>query len=342
MANKGNDINLFKAASKSDKKIQTGVSKSFMFVILGFVLIVAIGAYIGMIYVGNQAIEAELAVITSYNTYSDNINTIAAKISDDRETIASIQADIDAAMAIKHYALNTSILYPGLTANQGVVLFSKTYIEESIEKAGCVPDGVVYVNQASIIKIYTNGIDSFQVSRFNESDSQYYATNVIYPKGYVLMRFECANESDAQVYVDNIIEKAASTFAIENGIAIRDVITPASFEVGIVSLPSSSNSNYVMFIKCKLKSVFQIIMEDQYLTYYRLSNPVLNFTGDALTIELSTREKSVYEIAGYLYSTGLFTNIDYTGETMNVVTNEENENEYHYEGSIICTIKEAN
>jgi hypothetical protein len=107
-------------------------------------------------------------------------------------------------------------------------------------------------------------------------------------------------------------------FAIEEGLANREVLTVASFEKGFFDRPDMGNGaeNYVMYIKCKLKPVFQIINEDSGLQTNILEITQMSYTSGTITMALTTRNyKSIHSLCADFYALGLFEDVNFTSET---------------------------
>lgn len=341
MAKKNVDINLFNAASKTDKKIQTGVSKGFMSVIACFVIVFVIVGYIGLIFIETQDLKTKLAEYKNNEIYYNSINELGNRIEADTRLLASIQADINSANAIKEFVYSNSVIYPGITNAQKTLLLTKQYKdpESGLDKQGCVPTEVIIdtANRIGIEISYTDGMSSYTTIRTNDLDEDV-VDEVVFEKGYVIIKYQVASDtiagSVAEIYVNNIINMAPSVFAIEDDVTNRENIGASSFETGYFSKPTAEkpNANYEMYIKCKLKSIFQIISEDTYLNLYT-SIEKMNFTNNALTLEVNAT-KNLYEIARYLNNIGLFIQIGYAGEQILVT-----EAGKQYKGNLICLLK---
>jgi len=334
MAKKVNDINLFSAASKADKKIQTGVSKSFLPVFGVIVVLVAVIGYTFMLYTETTTLQAEKDSYTELNNYETTINVLMNKISEDQAYLTQIQKDIDAAYSIKEFAQNNSILYPGLTKTQQAIVFQKTYNDNGVDKLGCVPDEAIIdaTLQIGVERYFTDGIRSFDIYR----DDVGVTESVIFPKGYIIIMFQSATDdlNIATDYVSNIIGRAPMVFASEDADA---ALTQASFETGYVSKPDSENpnANFKYYVKCRLKSIVEILMEDEYMVNYA-SVSSLKFTGSAVTMELETHTIPIYELARYLDSLGLFTKILYNKENAT-----PSGDIMIYDGSLICGLTDG-
>ena len=311
MAKKQVDINLFKAASKSDKKIQTGISKSFIFVLLGLVLIVVFALYIGMLYMENADLQTQIDEYKSKTAYLTNINIISNQIEEDKLTLAALQSQINAANSIASYAHGTSVLYPGVTSDQLDDLM--TYASDG----GLLPVDIIQEDDLSGIRLqysYTDGIAAYDILEYSETTMSYSAASRVFENGYMIIRFETTNEEAAEQYVQNIV--ASDMFAIEEGIMNRDILTAASFEVGFIDMPDMGATNYVMYIKCKLKPIFKIINEDDLIQSNIEDITQMSFSSDSITISLTTRNyKSIHSLCANFYALGLFDNVDFNSET---------------------------
>lgn len=336
MSKKGNDINLFNAASKADKKIQTGVSKSFLFVIAGIVVVIAIAAYVGLIIVDTQMYKTEINEYENIINYSTGINALSNRIEQDNNEFKAIQTAIDSANAIKHYSTKTLLLYPGLTNAQRVLITTKEYIVEGQPLTGCVPDGVINNLQEGkrVETIITDGLQSYTVIGTNDVESQ-----VVFEKGYILLVFEGYDENLPQEYISNIVSRANSVFAIESGIADRSAITESSFEYGFFEKadPADPQSTNKYYVKAKLKSIYQIILEDEYINAHLLNMIKMDYSNGALTLELRTQNEATNDVASYLHGTGLFKSIIYRGHKILIVGDH-----LEYEGALVCHLTEGN
>lgn len=340
--NKNSDINLFKAASKEDTKIQTGVSKSFIFVIVGLVAFIAAGAYVGMLYMEVSALKADLDRYQGYQIYSTSVNQITNKISEDMDYLNAIQRDIDAGIAIKDYSMDTSKLYPGLSDLQKALITSNRYTYLGTEYQGCVPDSVIIDSELNIgIEYsYTDGMTAYEIMQENETTGVLEPASIVFDKGYIVFRFQSPDDTAANNYINNIVNLAPTVFAIEEGVSNIENIDSLSFESGIVSVPNDENPNYVLYVKAKLKSALQIILEDEWLETHLVSSSSnigissINYNGTSIIMEIAS-SVPIYTVCSYFDSTNLFEEVDFNQGNIKFIEQQE-----VHTGTLTFVIKE--
>ena len=227
--------------------------------------------------------------------------------------------------------LNKSVLYPGLTAAQ----LEKVLTRNDAENNGCVPEGVLLDEPYHIAISYTNGITGYQVIKTDQNDVESVGVE-IFDKGYMVIQFFIEDDSPsiADEYVNNILAKAPEVFAPDIIDEESGILTEASFERGFMS---KADGQYIMYIKCRLKSIVQIIQEDQFIKQYcTIKN--LSFINQGLTLELVAHTMPIYEVARYLKTFGFFQTIMYTGEEK--IPGEDDK--IYYSGELILGLTSVN
>jgi len=147
-----------------------------------------------------------------------------------------------------------------------------------------LPDGV---EEAELN--YSNGINGFGIADDNDS--------LLIPNGFVIITFKCNNNTLADTYAENILGELENKF---------NDIDDNPYKTGY--LINSSENNINMYIMLRLKSLPEILLEDDYikdnatLNYFKIMGDQVN-----LSIESSVTPEDFQD---YLNNLGIFKTIE--------------------------------
>ncbi len=301
MAKVVKDLNLFKAASKTDKQIQTGVSKNFLMGIICIVMLVAVGAFAANLFVQVGELQA---VVDDYNnrmTYAQTLNELGSKIQADTNIRNEITRSINSISKIGEYSNDHSDLYPGITTSQKMDILTSEYYVGEATITGCLPTDV-----ESVEYLYTDGFTPITIYSADKSESQR-----IFNAGYMLISIEVNNPNVADTYISNIVSLAPDVFAVEEGASDPENITADSFERGY--LMNKDGEVLKMYVLAKLKSSIEIVLEDAYFLSKVSDMSTVSYSPGTISIALELENMRLSQMALYLDSMGIWADSTSTG-----------------------------
>lgn len=350
MAKKIQDINLFKAASKSDRKIQTGVSKSAYYVLAVIVLIGALGGMMYWLISSKMALETEAQVWKDKFAYTKNINALEAQIASDKKLLDQITYDKDAIKFIKTYTLKNSLNVPGLSVDQVELITKQTYNQSY---TGCLPANCNFEQL-----IYTDGATKYYLSSLtpgvsNQDFNLSSQDNCIIPKkGYAMIIFNSTNPNAGIDYIQNLLNFASNgsyageainvPFACEQDTELDYSMYQGQLGIKVedkngVSYKSYKTPKY--YVIFKLKSIDEIIMTDVFLKANTINEiDSLSIGGKTIDLEIKSKEISTSDVCDYFKKQNIFEDVKWNGEKKSTIS--ENGSTYDvYTAKITLTLK---